>query len=221
MERQIILERNPRPGVYQEEDVRWILRENSARKCRLLHLYSKNQEHYIWAISTQSHLKMQTLFEYDYIPEDPQDFQIEIILPNHFFYYQGNLYYLFLKENGRLVVGEIGVNHSWEEVSFIAETLGVKNAEFQISKVFKLQENRLQARALIGYCWRALNDDIMATLPLFKDDFVKIRQFSYQELDFEWMEAGERVFHNGEVWQVCQDLQKHFFLKQTPFFVKK
>lgn len=220
METRIIFEKTPRPGTYQEEKVRLILRADSFYKCQLFHLHNPRQEHYIWAISDTEHLKLKTLFDYDYIPENPNNFIIQIVRPNTYFFHQNKLYYIFKKENGYLEVGEIAIYNTWEEVSTIAEAIGMSDAHLQIAKVYHLNDNRQNARRLIGYCWRATTEKITATLPLFQEDFAKIRQYLFEDLDFEWLEQGDKIIHDKQVWQICLDEQEHFFIVPFVHFIK-
>lgn len=220
METRIIFEENPRPGTYQEEKVRSVLRANSIYKCQLFHLHNPRQEHYIWAISDIENLKLKTLFDYDYIPENPNTFIIQIVKPDTYFYHRHKLYYIFKKENGYLEVGEIAVYNTWEEISTIANAIGINDAHLQIAKVYHLSDNRQNAYRFIGYCWRATKGIITATLPLFKEDFIQIRQYPFEELDFEWLERGDKIIHNKQVWQICLDEQGHFSAVPFVNFIK-
>lgn len=218
METKIIFEENPRPGIYKEEKVRSILKADKLHKCQLFHLHNPRREHYIWAISDTKYLKMKSLFDYDYIPENPNDFQIEMLLPDTFFYHQCKLYYLSKNENGCLEVGEVAVYNTWKEISTVAAAIGMSDAHLQIARSYLIKDRDPQARHFIGYCWRATTDTLMATLPLFKDDFYQIRLYDFNELDFEWMEKGEKIIHDGQFWQICQDEEKHFYtIPFTPF----
>lgn len=213
MNAKIIIDNNPDPEIYQEKVVRELLNEpNTQHPCQLMRVKDNDQIYYVWAISAEDYTSLNPLFKNDKLPSLFDRYKTEIIAPNTFFYKAPNVYYIYKQKNGMLEVGEIDIFSGWEEILTMAKALGINNPQGHIARAYLLNEDKHNARKLIGHCWRVYNDSLIGTLPLFRDDFRKIIQYSQRELDFEEMDINENILHNNILWKVQQNEEKKFFI---------
>ncbi len=215
MKPQIIIKPCSEFGIFREAIVR---EKFPIGTCHLLLISNGKEMHYVWGIYSPNRLDMVPVFEVDTaLPQQLDGFQIRTIEENSLFFFRKKIYLLHW-QNGEFEISEIDIFTTAYEVRLFAASLGLKNVKCHIAKASVIGKSKKQALSPIGYCWRVYNQQYCCTVPLFSEDFEKIRQYDYNELDFEEICKGELVKHGKELWRVYQDSEKEFFIVKEKLF---
>lgn len=217
MEPQIITQPLAEPNIGNGTKALEEMKFSEAKFCYLMRFKSKQEEHLFWVANIENHFKMKQVFAFDYIPDNITKFQISLLLPESFFTYRKELYFLTLQKDA-LLLTKVAVYNIWKELDIL---YNIQDGIHYISKAFRITDKRTNARELIGYCWRTVTEQYMYTLPFFMSDYKKIIQIPYTELDFEWLETGEKFFYKNILWTVHQQGKNQFFANPSSMFLKK
>lgn len=213
-EPKLIFAENPRPGIFNEIEAVYELFDGvNQGTISLKYLNGRYENHYFWAWKTREGESYLPIFKDDYVPRNIYNRKLTHMEEYQFFEYKNRLYVILMALDDTLHIEELEIHTTSAEAKAMAKADGMDNAEIYVAKAYLIAHNN-KAYDFIGYCWRALTDDYENTLPIFNDDYSRIIRANPNDLYFEEVPIGEKILHNGILWEICQTEESGIYLAQ-------
>ena len=215
MEPQIFLTPILPNNICDESKARKYMNLPPQTECDLIYLSNQCEEHIVWVYNKNNCLKIKPVFAYDYLPEDISSFQLAYLMPQSFFVYRKEIYYIAEEENEK-IIGKINTFNTWQEIKILCGIHQIDEDKAYICKAFQFTDNKQNPRKLLGYCWQIIAKNMIYTLPFFASDFHDISLAPNEDMDFEYLTAGKTFFRDNVLWQVYQTPDGQYYANPSP-----
>lgn len=177
----------------------------------LVNLEYNEREYAFWRLRIQSqvyvHIPAFAIPDFD-ITELSQFKQSILIQPNTLFF-NGEKTYRAIRQNHDLVIKEISIYDNENVLLELEYQLGAKFDEVGLILTYTLQPRR----DFISAAWHCSTlDDTTYIIPLFTNKKAAIEDIGYDDIDYDFAQAGDTFEQDGTLWLICENRECGFFI---------